>query len=142
MENALDVRSVEAGEYDFDTAPAFTEIEKARATAYIHIARMSSITGLPKGVPFSCHGSDSVVRGYASFLKDYLGMTETSDNEAADIILSDGNTIACLKSEVLDFSGIEISLPTIGYIDVVPKTHIGAAGGLFLVEQILNGLSY
>ena len=39
-------------------------------------------------------------------------------------------------------SGIEIALPTIGYIDVIDKTHLGSSGGLFLVEQILNSLVY
>jgi hypothetical protein len=47
-----------------------------------------------------------------------------------------------MKTEGKRFSGIEISLPSIGYIDVIDKTHLGASGGLFLTEQILNGLVY
>ena len=47
-----------------------------------------------------------------------------------------------LKAEGRRFSGIEISLPTIGYIDVIDKTHIGSIGGLFLIEQILNSFVY
>ena len=27
-----------------------------------------------------------------------------------------------------------------GYIDLVPKTHMGIRGALFLIEQVLNGL--
>jgi len=27
-----------------------------------------------------------------------------------------------------------------GYIDLIPKTHLGIDGALFLVEQVLNGL--
>ena len=125
-----------------DISPALEDIARARATAYIHIARMSSLTGLPKGVPFTVHAPSEIKRGYSDFLTAYLGMTETDDDKKADIILADGNTIACLKADGLEFSGIEIALPSIGYIDVIPKTHIGATGGLLLVEQILNGLNY
>ena len=38
------------------------------------------------------------------------------------------------------FCGIEISLPGMGYTDLVPKTHMGIKGSLFLIEQVLNGL--
>ena len=38
------------------------------------------------------------------------------------------------------FCGIEIRLPGMGYIDLVPKTHLGIRGALFLIEQVLNGL--
>ena len=65
-------------------------------------------------------------------------ITET----AADIVLADGNTIAILKESGYDFTGIETSLPSLGYIDVIPKTHAGLSGALLLCEQILNGLPY
>ncbi|MBR2547280.1 MAG: oxidoreductase [Eubacterium sp.] len=123
-----------------DPGPAVEELEKARAKVFIHIARISSLTGLPKGARFAVFGEPSVKQGYASFLKEYLGMTETDDDP--EIVLADGNTIARMKAEGRRFSGIEISLPSIGYIDVIDKTHLGAAGGLFLIEQILNSLAY
>jgi hypothetical protein len=56
--------------------------------------------------------------------------------------LADGNTIAELKLYGQKFCGIEIALPSLGYIDVTGKTLFGGDGALFLLEQILNGLRY
>lgn len=60
----------------------------------------------------------------------------------AHILLADGNTIAELKLYGQRFCGIEIALPSLGYIDVTGKTLFGGDGALFLLEQILNGLRY
>lgn len=123
-----------------DPEPTLEIIRRARAQAYIHIARMNSLIGLPKGVPYYVYAEPAMKRGYTSFLTDYLGMKETEDDP--EIILGDGNAIARAKAEGKKLSGIEISLPTIGYIDVIEKTHLGAAGGLLLIEQILNSFIY
>lgn len=123
-----------------DPEPALTELKKARAQVYLPIARMSSLTGLPKGAHFAVYGSPAVKRGYSAFLTDYLAMTE--DPEDPEIVLADGNTIAMMKAEGKRISGIEISLPSIGYIDVIDKTHLGSSGGMFLIEQILNSFVY
>jgi|GEM_PF-5297402 len=63
MEELLQSAAAALGLSDADLAPALEAIAKARGTAYIHLARMSSLTGLPKGVPFSVHGSDTFRRG-------------------------------------------------------------------------------
>lgn len=123
-----------------DPEPALESLRRARAKAYIQIARMNSLTGLPKGTPFTVQGSPARVNGYSRFLTEYLGMTESEKN--AEIVLADGNYIAMEKAKGRKFSGIEIALPTIGYIDVIDKTHLGANGSLLLIEQILNGLVY
>ena len=123
-----------------DPEPALDDLRRARAKAYIELARINSLTGLPKGASFKVTGTPAVKRGYSTFLTEYLGMTETDDDP--EIVLADGNTIARMKAEGRRFSGIEISLPTIGYIDVIDKTHIGSIGGLFLIEQILNSFVY
>ncbi|MBS6695442.1 MAG: oxidoreductase, partial [Firmicutes bacterium] len=60
----------------------------------------------------------------------------------AELVFADGNIIAKLKALGRDFSGVEISLPSLGYTDVIPKTHLGPAGGLLLCEQIINGMRY
>ncbi|MDR1411198.1 MAG: oxidoreductase [Spirochaetaceae bacterium] len=60
----------------------------------------------------------------------------------AHILLADGNTIAELKLYGQRFCGIEIALPSLGYIDIAGKTFFGGDGALFLLEQILNGLRY
>lgn len=57
----------------------------------------------------------------------------------AELVFADANTIAMLKAEGKVFSGIEISFPGMGYTDLVPKTHLGINGALFLTEQVLNG---
>ena len=123
-----------------DAGPALTDIEKARAKAYVHLSRISAVTGLPKGARFAVFGAPALKRGYSAFLTEYLGMTESESDP--EIVLADGNMIARMKAEGRRFSGIEIALPTIGYIDVIDKTHLGSSGGLFLVEQILNSLVY
>jgi nitrogenase molybdenum-iron protein alpha/beta subunit len=58
----------------------------------------------------------------------------------AELVFGNANTIAALKTRQQAFCGIEISLPGMGYVDIVPKTHFGIAGSLFLIEQVLNGL--
>lgn len=59
-----------------------------------------------------------------------------------ELVFADANILARLKAMGHSFSGIENSLPTMGYMDVIPKTHLGFQGGLFLVEQVINGLMY
>ncbi len=79
-------------------------------------------------------------------LLDELGVSDAIGRDiletSAELVFASGNTIAKLKLKKHTFSEIEISLPTIGYIDVIPKTHLGINGALFLIEQILNGLWY
>ena len=60
----------------------------------------------------------------------------------AELVFGDGNLIAMLKARGRAFAGIETALPTLGYNDVIPKTHLGIRGGLLLCEQVLNGLLY
>ena len=57
-----------------------------------------------------------------------------------ELVLANGNTISRLQVEKQKFVGIETSLPSLGYIDVVPKTHFGINGAMLLTEQVLNGL--
>ncbi len=59
-----------------------------------------------------------------------------------ELVFASGNTIAKLKLQKHVFSGIEIALPSLGYIDVIPKTHIGIQGALMLTEQVINGLLF
>lgn len=159
---------------------AFKEVsERARARAYIHLSRLNSLTGLPKGASFAIQGTASQCEGYVRFLADYLGMVPAcvsvldarDDGEAsrdgiarlkaylaqigaqsaleadildtkAGLVFADGSTIARLKARHHTFSGVEISLPSLGYTDVLPKTHFGPEGGLLLCETVINGLVY
>jgi hypothetical protein len=33
-------------------------------------------------------------------------------------------------------------LPSLGYLDITPKTLFGEEGALFLLEQLMNGLRF
>ncbi|MEG0283175.1 MAG: nitrogenase component 1 [Erysipelotrichales bacterium] len=63
------------------------------------------------------------------------------DNNS-DLFFGNGNSIAKMKLLNKDFSGIEICLPSLGYIDIVKKTHLGNTGAKYLIEQVLNGLMF
>lgn len=60
--------------------------------------------------------------------------------EMADIAFDDGYTIGLLKETGHCKTGIEIALPTEGYLHFVPKTYLGIAGTFQLLEEIINGL--
>lgn len=85
----------------------------------------------------------SIERELTLLLEKYhAGQPEKKDimDTSAELVFANANTIAALKLHNQVFCGIEISLPGMGYIDVIPKTHMGIQGALFLVEQVLNGL--
>ena len=61
-------------------------------------------------------------------LLNELGLPEALDRDIlqteSELVFASGNTIAKLKLQKHVFSGIEISLPSLGYVDVIPKTHL------------------
>lgn len=116
-----------------------TESERARALAWHRIGQVYQNSGKPNGVKFCVAGSAAQEKAYAAFLTDYLAM-EPTEPEDAELVFSDANVISELMLENRRFCGIEISLPGMGYIDLIPKTHLGIEGAVFLIEQTLNGL--
>lgn len=56
------------------------------------------------------------------------------------ILLGSANTIMELSAYSGNIYGIEIASPSSSYINVIPKTHLGSRGALFLLEQLLNGV--
>ena len=155
-----------------DDSAFVTASEQARARAYVHISRVNSLTGLPKGTKFAVQGTTAECLGYTEFLIRYFGMVADSiaridpegDTEElqrllksahmegalekdildtdAELVFANGNTIAKLKALRHEFSGVETALPSLGYLDVMPKTHLGIKGALLICEEILNGLMY
>lgn len=94
---------------------------------------------------------DSAESGSPAFqqlqqLLEAAGMASALEKDVlrtdAELVFADGNIIAQLKARHHSFSGVEISLPSLGYTDVVPKTHLGLSGGLLLCEQVINGLRF
>jgi len=57
-----------------DTAPIRSEMEEVRRKCFSALVRASSVSGIPKGVPFAMFGDSSTVAPALSFLYDYLGM--------------------------------------------------------------------
>ena len=93
--------------------------------------------------------SASVLSAQETRLKDILkeyGSSEALEKNIFDtdseLVFADGQTIAMLRAKGKRFSGVEIALPSLGYIDVIEKSHLGMGGGLLLCEQILNGMLY
>lgn len=119
--------------------PLVKDAERSRALAWYKINQVDATSGKPKGVTFCVSGSESQKRAYTAFLTEYLGMI-VSDPLDAELVFADANLIAELMLKNKTFCGIEINLPGMGYIDIVPKTHLGIEGALFLIEQVLNGL--
>lgn len=80
---------------------------------------------------------------YDELLKKYAAQYAAKKNildTKAELIFSDANTISSLSLTGRPFCGIEISNPGMGYTDIIPKTHLGINGALFLIEQVINGL--
>ena len=126
-----------------DVAPLIEDSERARARSFLYISRINSLTGQPKGVRFAVHGSPAQKLGYSRFLTDYFGMSEDAGDiweTDAKLVFADGNIIGGLKARGHLFTGIETGMPSLGYIDVIPKTHLGVNGALLICEQVLNGM--
>lgn len=112
---------------------------RARGLAWYKINQEYRSYGKPRGVKYHVKASPFTEDSYRAFLTGYLGM-EHSEPEHAELVFSDANLISELMLQNHRFCGIEISLPGMGYTDLIPKTHMGVMGALFLTEQVLNGL--
>lgn len=155
-----------------DTEALMEEVEKARARAYLFLARYSSLLGIPKGAAYSLYCESSMALGLSQFLTDYLGMIPTGicllDDSYPDyvsqlknletrfgpilvddlteapyeILFADGTNIAASRDKEDYLCGVEILEPSMGYLHPVEKTFFGPKGALYFLELILNGLSF
>ena len=124
-----------------DCSKVKEEIEVARAKAWYSISGIYNASGKPDGTIFTVKSFPSQEKGISQFLSNYLGMIEDKSDigqTKAEIVFSDANIISELMLRNKEFCGIEIANPTMGYVDVIPKTLLGINGGLFLTEQVLN----
>jgi hypothetical protein len=136
----------------------------------MHIKRLNSLTGLPKGASFSIRASASVALPLTKWLHDYLGMVPMAidlvdrnsalgakmqqalikrncaralDSDSffkADCVFADGATLASLATTPDNWAGIELALPSLGHVDIVEKCVLGATGSLHILELLLNAL--
>jgi len=100
-------------------------------------------------VPACLQASTEVSDCWRAALERYLADAGLSDVLGRDIerteselVLASGETIARVKLAGHPFVGLETALPSMGYLDVVPKTHLGARGALLMVEKVLNAMVY
>ncbi|MCL1912403.1 MAG: oxidoreductase [Eubacteriaceae bacterium] len=158
-----------------DPGPALEDCGRARAAAYMHVWRLASSVGLPRGARVAVEGTYSEIYAYFKFFIGYFGMlpqaacvfcpemdgmrhkTEEllaahglsgllgrdimSDGES-ELVFASGATISRLVGAGFRFVGVENALPSMGYVDVIDKTHLGVAGSMLIVEQVLNGLLF
>ena len=122
-----------------DPSPAAADVDDARRRAAMHVKRFNSLTGLPKGATFAVHAPPSVAGPLRGWLHDYLGMVPVEGS--ADVVFGDGAEVARLRAAGSASAGVEIGLPSGGFVDVVPKCLLGAAGALYLLESVLNALN-
>jgi nitrogenase molybdenum-iron protein alpha/beta subunit len=116
------------------------------STAYTLTRWLCSYLGMIPAAVSVLPGADTV---FTKKLEDFLAAANHGEAMAnpiietpSQILLADANTIAEMRFYGQKICGIEIALPSMGYIDVTEKTLFGAQGSLFLLEQILNGIRY
>lgn len=121
-------------------------VEGTYSELYAYIAFLSRYFGM---IPECAAVRNERCDCFKGRLLNLLGDLGASDAAARDLlqtnselVFASGNTIARLKLGNHVFSGIEIALPSLGYVDVVPKTHLGVRGALLLTEQVLNGVIF
>lgn len=89
-------------------------------------------------------GGNSRSREALSGFLNEIGFSEAWNNfpsrEPVDVVLADGHTVKTMREKRLCKAGVEISLPSSGYVNFLPRTYMGISGSLFLLEEILNGL--
>ena len=92
------------------------------------------------------HGESGAYRENLERLLTGLGLSGALQGNIleadSELVFASGGTIAQLKLLGKRFSGIETSLPSLGYIDVLPKASLGLTGALAITEQVLNGLIF
>lgn len=125
---------------------ALFSLRAEASSAYAIVKWLTSYLGM---IPGSVSLVDEAETPFAAALEHYLCSIKRSEalknplpETPAHIALADGNTIAAIRLAGQHCCGIEISLPTLNYLDVTEKSLLGEQGALFLLEQIINGLRY
>lgn len=119
-------------------------IEAVSSSAFAYLQFFMNYFGmLPKAIKIEQDGIQMYKEHIRELIKRH-GLNNVINKEIletdSDIVFANGSTIAQLKLMKYEFTGIEIALPTLGYTDVIPKTHLGIQGSLLLTEQIVNSL--
>jgi len=100
---------------------------------------------IPVSVEVAESNDSASIRRLTGFLNEAgleQALGKQADSTAADLVFGDGNTIARAQLHRRNCCGIEIALPSLGYLDVTEKALFGATGASMMVEQILNALRF
>lgn len=125
---------------------AFFSVKAEASVAYALTKWLVSYLGMiPAAIEILDDAPPEVLKRLLVFLES-IGCRETFgravNREPVQMIFADGTTIAQLKQQHDRCAGMEIALPSLGYLDVMPKTLFGDQGALLFLENILNGLRY
>lgn len=109
-----------------------------------YVDYLSGYMGLRPEAVHPLYTQSSQAKPRLEKLLSNLGCSDALERDIArvkDAILIGGaNTILEAEAYSENIYGIEIASPSSGYINVIPKTHLGCRGALFLLEQVLNGV--
>ena len=129
---------------------AFFAVEGSFAQVYAFSSFLMNYLGmLPDSLSVCGEMQPSMRAALRKLLSEFhceSAMEKPLADTDAQLVFADANAIAALMTRKEEqgkknvFCGIEISLPGMGYTDLVPKTHLGVKGAMFLTEQVLNGL--
>ncbi|MDR2500196.1 MAG: nitrogenase component 1 [Treponema sp.] len=129
-----------------DPRGALFSVSAEASTAYALVKWLVSYLGM---IPASVSPAVEEETPFSGALKDYLASIDRAEalerpmlETPAPIVFADGNTIAALRLAGRRCCGVEISLPTLNYLDLTEKSLLGGEGALFLLEQVINGLRY
>jgi nitrogenase molybdenum-iron protein alpha/beta subunit len=98
---------------------------------------------VPAGVRTLPGGNPETEAMIVDFLKEKgFGDSWGSFNECmpVDVVLADGHSVKMMREKRLCRTGVEIALPSSGYLNFLPRTYVGINGSLLLLEEIFNGL--
>jgi nitrogenase molybdenum-iron protein alpha/beta subunit len=121
-------------------------IKGEASTVYALTHWLCSYLGMiPVAVSILPEDSEIFVKRLSTFLDsihrvDVLGKSVV--DTPSQIIFADGSAIAAARLSGQKCCGVEIGLPTLGYLDITDKYLYAEQGALFLLEQIINGLRY
>ena len=120
-------------------------VEGEYSLLYAYVDFLSGYLGMmpqavhPLGTTYSRDGRarlEGLLQKFGALRALHHDISEVRDA----IVLASAGTILSLSAYSENNFGIETAFPSSGYLHVVPKTHWGCSGALFLLEQILNGV--
>ncbi len=125
---------------------ALFSVKAETSTAYALVKWLTQYLGM---IPVAVEGLDDENQSFKNRLEALLrdigcemALENPVNTTTTQIAFTDGGTIAQLKLNDYCCCGMEIALPSLGYLDITGKSIFGEKGALFILEMIMNGLRY